>query len=169
MNKSRRGAYLAAVVACAALAISGCGQPAPAPRETALPAPLEVTTSTPPGADNRETTGTWRLVNPGEVTAESTTVHIEVSRLACAGGKTGKVLKPEVQEEAGRVVIRTSVEPLGGNPGDAYTCQGNNWVPVTVELPSAIGHSELFDAACSDRFILTTAFCYEDLGVRWKP
>lgn len=162
-----RWAYFAAVAACAALAISGCGQPAPL--GTALPAPLDVGTSMPPGAANGETSGTWKLLDPGEVTAESSTLRIEVSRLSCANGNTGNVLKPEITEEAGRVVIETPVEPLNGKPGEVYFCQSNNWVPVAVELPTPVGDRELFDAACLDSFILTTTFCYEDLGVRWKP
>jgi len=113
--------------------------------------------------------GSWKLVNPGEVTPESTTVHIEVTRDTCANGKTGKVLKPEIQEETGRVVIRTPVEPLTGESGEVYFCQSNDWVPVTVELPSALGDRELFAAACLDSFILTTAICGEEQGIRWKP
>ncbi len=164
MIKSRREAYLAAVVACAALAISGCGQTAP--QDKSIPAPLEVTTPAAPEMNQRDAMGSWKLVHPGEVTAESTTLYIEVTRESCAGGETGKVLTPEVQEEAGRFVIRTPVEPIKDG---YYTCQSNNWVPITVVLPAPIGDRELFDAACLDSFTLTTATCAYDQGVRWKP
>ena len=86
-------------------------------------------------------------------------------RLACSGGKTGTVLVPRVQVDPERIMIQTDVGPL---PPGIHTCQGNNEVPVTVELKEPIGNRELMDAACLERHALRTSYCLNG-GVRWRP
>ena len=75
------------------------------------------------------------------------------------------MLTPKITVEAGRITIQTDVAPLleGG-----YTCQGNDFVPITVELRERVGDRELFDAVCLDSVRLTYSYCM-DGGVRWRP
>lgn len=149
-----RGVKVAvAVAACLVLSLTGCGNSAPGPE---VPA-----TSTPVAGDP----GEWKLLDPSEVTAETTTLHLGVSRAGCAGGVTGEVLAPKVAFEAGRITIQADVAPL---PEGAYTCQSNDFVPITVELAEPVGDRELFDALCLDTVRLTHSYCM-DGGVRWRP
>lgn len=162
MMQRRHGMCLvAAVLACMSLTISGCGTAGSEPAETGQQQ-VKSGTPTPESGD----TGSWELVSPAEVTPESTTLRIGVTRNDCASGITGKVLEPQVQVETTRIVIRAVVETQ--KPGN-YTCQSNNKVPVTVELANPIGTRELFDAACLDSHLLTTSTCAYDQGVRWHP
>lgn len=106
------------------------------------------------------------MAEVGEISADTTTIHIGVSRLGCAGGETGTVLQPEVMYEHDSIVIRTSVVSL---PADgAYTCPGNDFVPITIRLSEPVGSRPLIDAACLDGPAATTAWCVDD-GVRWRP
>jgi hypothetical protein len=84
-------------------------------------------------------------------------------RMDCSGGKTGTVLDPRVQIEPERIIIRAYVRRL---PPGAYTCPGNDEVPVTIELQGPIGNRKLVDAACLEDRAARTAFCL-DGGVRW--
>lgn len=141
------------LVACSALVVAGCGTAKPQPEGSDTPGEAA-------GAP-----GTWELLNAGDMTAESTTLQLGVTRASCAGGVTGTVLEPVVQTAAGRITITANVEPM---PPGGYTCQSNNIVPVTVQLPEPVGNRELFDAICLDSSNLTTAFCV-DGGIRWQP
>lgn len=109
--------------------------------------------------------GNHRAAPPESVTAQTTTLHVSVSRASCAGGVTGEVLEPQVSIQADRITIRTDAKPL---PDGAYTCQSNDWVPVTVELQEPVGNRKLFDALCLDSARLTHSHCM-DGGVRWRP
>ena len=157
-----RGArtFLIAVVVCLAMAASGCSsaRPDPGRANAASPEPGE-------SVSNAGDTASWELLNAAEITPESTVLHLGVRRIECASGVTGTVLEPELQITGEQILIRTSVESQ--EPG-AYTCPGNNVVPITVNLPSPMGERELFDAACLDTDRLSTAFC-DDGGVRWRP
>jgi hypothetical protein len=124
----------------------------------------------PPGSEgspaaSEGSTGVWELLDAAEVGPDSTALRLGVTRLECASGETGTVLEPDVQFERGRIVIRTDVEPLTGG---AYECQGNNTVPVDVELSEPVGNRDLVDAACLGGEAVTTAFC-ADGPVRWSP
>lgn len=136
------------------LPVSACGTPGSPPVESG--------SSKPEAGD----TGSWELLNADQITPASTTVRIGVTRTSCASGITGTVLEPEIKLKATRIVIRAVLEVQ--KPG-GYTCQSNDLVPITVELPRPIGQLALFDAACLDSHNLTTAFCADDAGVRWKP
>ena len=161
MHRKHGLGLFAGILACTALAISGCGSAEAPPAGTV---PQQVPSIAPPPETGE--TGAWELVSPAHVTPESTTLRIGVTRNECASGITGKVLEPQVEVEATRIVIRAVVEKQ--QPG-GYTCPSNNIVPVTVELPSPIGKRELFDAVCLDSHQLTTATCAYDLGIRWHP
>jgi hypothetical protein len=108
--------------------------------------------------------GLWELADPSSVTSESTTLDLGVTRLECSSGVTGAVLEPRVTYEAERILIRTDVAPLGL---DAADCQGNDVVPIVVELTEPVGDRDLVDAACADERAAGTVFC-EDDGVRWS-
>jgi hypothetical protein len=109
--------------------------------------------------------GVWELSNVDEVGVGSTTLQLGVVRLECSGGKTGSVLEPEVTYETNRIVIRTDVEPLQEG---AYTCLGNDTVPLTVQLSETVGKRQIVDAACLEGKAASTTFC-DDNGVRWSP
>ncbi|MGW6174053.1 hypothetical protein ACWF5H_11225 [Arthrobacter sp. NPDC055138] len=143
--------WVVAAISCAAVVVlSGCGGPAASERSA--------------GA-SEGSTGVWELLDAAEVGPDSTALRLGVTRLECAGGETGTVLEPDVQFERGRIVIRTDVEPLTGG---TYDCQGNNTVPVKVELPEPVGNRDLVDAACLGGDAVETTFC-ADGPVRWSP
>jgi hypothetical protein len=137
----------ALVLAVAAVTLAGCVAAPPPPP--------------PPGPS----VGIWELSDIDAVDATTERIDVEVTRLECSGGVTGEVLEPVVTLEADRILIRTDVAPL---PDGAYTCQGNDRVPVTIELGEPIGDRELVDAACLDEAAASTGFCQDD-GVRWVP
>ena len=145
--------FLVGALACSAIILSGCDASAPDVGDT--------------GSSGSEVgdIGTWELLNSTEVTSDSTSLRLGVTRLDCASGITGTLLEPRVLVEQDRIVIRTDVEPL--SPG-GYDCQGNDIVPVTVELNEPIGKRELVDAACLGGRAVNTAPC-TDNGVRWRP
>lgn len=107
----------------------------------------------------------WELTSASEVTAQSTTLSVGVSRLACASGETGKVLAPSITYDETQILIRIDVEPL---TGDAYNCPSNDIVPLTVELSEPVGKRNLVDASCLDPEASSTAMCTNG-GVRWSP
>lgn len=116
-----------------------------------------------PGASDAPTRGdtaTWEL--RGDVSADSRTLEIGVTRLGCADGVTGAVLEPQVTYEEDRVVIEVDVEALDDG---AYTCPSNDVVPVLVELDEQVGDRSLVDGACLDGDAVTTSFCVDQS--RW--
>lgn len=151
-NKPRL-TILFGAIACMALALSGCTSSKPGNGESG--------TSQPQTGD----LGSWELLNASEITSESTTLKLGVTRVDCASGITGTILEPQVTLEKDRITVRSDVERAKAGVG---TCQSNNVVPVTLELQEPVGNRELFDAICLDEYKLTTAFCL-DGGVRWKP
>ena len=155
--------FLVGALACSAFLLSGCDASAPDVGDTGSSSPQVRGTGSSTSAVGD--IGTWELLNSTEVTSFSITLQLGVTRLECASGVTGTVLDPRVQVEQERIVIRTDVEPL---PPGGYTCQGNDAVPVTVELNEPIGKRELVDAACLGGRAVNTAPC-TDNGVRWRP
>lgn len=117
--------------------------------------------ATPPVSDP----GLWELRQAGGLTPESTTLHLNVSRLGCSNGVTGQVLAPDLQYMEDLILIRTDVAALDGG---AHDCPGNDQVPVTVELTEPIGRRDLVDAACLDAAAAEMVLC-EDGGIRWSP
>jgi hypothetical protein len=149
-------------LSCLALFLGGCG--ASASDIGGAASPTETARDTRSSAPEMGDIGTWELLN-SSITSDSTVLQLGVTRLACASGVTGAVLDPVVQVQRERIVIRTDVKAL--SPG-GYTCQGNNSVPVTVELDEPVGKRELVDAACLEGRAVNTAACM-DKGVRWRP
>jgi hypothetical protein len=143
-----------AVAAILALGLAGCGAPAPGAGG---------------GGESPEpdgpSIGVWELSDIEAVDATTERLDVEVTRLECSGGVTGEVLEPVVTLEADRILIRTDVAPL---PEGNYDCQGNDRVPVTIELGEPVGDRELVDAACLEETASSTGFCQDD-GVRWRP
>ncbi|MGC3994471.1 MAG: hypothetical protein QM779_10255 [Propionicimonas sp.] len=126
------------------------------------PAVPTVTATVPP---QRGVTATWVLAEPQKLTAGSTTVVIDVTRLECSGGRTGELLEPVVSVAAGEVIIRVDAVPLGAG---LRTCPGNDAVEVAVGLPEPLGDRRLVDAACLEGDAVRTSACSAG-AVRWKP
>lgn len=106
---------------------------------------------------------TW-LLTEGELLDPMTSfLVLDVTRLGCSGGTTGSVLDPVVVYEADRVLIRTDVNPVGGN----NTCPGNDAVSVELSLDESLGMRELVDVACLEGEAVGTEGCQS--AVRWAP
>lgn len=101
---------------------------------------------------------TWRLTSPSAVSAGSSEIDIEVTRLGCASGVTGEVLAPQVTYEEEQIVIRVDVARVGSG---AQNCQGNDAVPVTVDLSEPVGDRAIIDGGCALEGVGTTAECAE--------
>lgn len=106
------------------------------------------------GAEGEESPGgsagdaaTWELLDAQDVTADSESLDIGVTRLGCASSVTGEVLAPQVSYESEQIIIQLDVEPF---TEDAADCPGNDVVPVTVDLEESVGERELVDGACSE-------------------
>lgn len=112
------------------------------------------------GSGSRGDPATWELRQ--DVTATSRSLDIGVTRLDCASGVTGEVLDPRVTYETERIVVEVDVAPIGDGAQD---CQGNDVVPVTLELEEEVGERQLVDGACLDGEAATTSSCESE--VRW--
>ncbi|HQA77387.1 MAG TPA: hypothetical protein PLL50_03410 [Propionicimonas sp.] len=110
-------------------------------------------------------TATWRLADPAEVSADSVSLSLLVTRLECSGGKTGELMEPVVSVSAEDIVIRVDAVP---NPAGTYTCPGNDEVAVAVTLTEPVGVRPLVDAACLAGDAVRTSYC-ADGAVRWRP
>ena len=115
--------------------------------------------------DDSPVVAIWLLASPDEVSPASTSLKLGVERAACSNGVTGTVLEPEVAYESERIIIRSHVEPIPGR--DAVSCQGNNVVPVTVNLTEPVGDRALVDGVCLDENVVPATYCDQDDGVRW--
>lgn len=146
------------VLLAVALAASGCTASSP-------PSGGGPGASASPPSAVRETgdTATWQVAAADTVDVETTALTLEVTRLGCSGGVTGDLLAPWIVYEDDRIVIQVDAAPLGD---DAYDCQGNDAVPVEVELEEPIGDRELVDGACLEGEATATAAC-ADGAVRW--
>jgi len=58
---------------------------------------------------------------------------------------TGELLDPVIVYESDRVIITVDAAPNGLESAD---CQGNDAVPVTIELSEPVGERSLIDGAC---------------------
>lgn len=109
------------------------------------------------------TQATWEVADPAAVKPADRSVHVQVQRVDCAGGKTGEIVGADVDYQNEQIAIAVYLKPLEG----AHTCQGNEQVPYTVELDEPIGQRELVDAACAAKPASGTVMC--DDAVRWSP
>ena len=109
------------------------------------------------------TQATWDVADPAAVKPADRAVHLQVQRVDCASGKTGKIVGADVDYQDEQIAIAVHLEPIVGD----QSCQGNEQVPYTVELDEPIGQRELVDAACAARPASGTVMC--DDAVRWSP
>jgi hypothetical protein len=90
------------------------------------------------------------------VTPDSTSLDVEVTRMACSSGVTGETLEPVVTYTASAVVIRIDVATLDLEGG---TCVGNEPVAVAVTLTEPLRGRALIDGACDRLGARGTAPC----------
>ncbi len=107
---------------------------------------------------------TWTLAEPERVNPETTSFTLNVTRLGCAGGKTGAVLEPTFSTSDTQIIIRANVKSITGGA----RCPGNDSVPVTVTLNEPIGSRVLLDASCLEGDAIGTQPCAGG-AVRWTP
>lgn len=129
----------------ATIALAAC---APTPSQNA---PSQDSSSTvEPGAPSEAPApsgdpATWQLIVPDDVTSDSTTLEVEVTRADCANGVTGELLAPVITYQATQVIIRIDAEP---SALETANCMSNDAVPVTVTLSEPVGQRKLIDGAC---------------------
>lgn len=127
------------------------------PDQTVVDQPIEYATL--PGD-----VGIWQLPEDANVTAETTSFTIEVTRLACAGGVTGEVLEPAIEVTDTTVII---VARVSKQDDREYECPSNDWVPVAVNLPEPIGQRQLVDGECELGESGYVSDCEDSM--RWDP
>ena len=108
------------------MALGGCGDNEPEPR--------------------RGEPATWEVDPQRAPQPNDMKVLALVSRVECAGGRTGRVLAPVVAEDEQRVVVTFAVERT---PDKVATCPGNRPVGQTFTLEQPLGDRPLFDGSCS--------------------
>lgn len=141
--------WLTGVVALAfAASLSGCTVSTaidPGPSEVAEMSPSETPSAEPAPPQARGDTATWELLDESDVSTKSTSLEVGATRLECASGVTGELLDPVIVYESDQVVITIDAALNGTGGAD---CQGNDVVPVTVELSEPLGARKLIDGAC---------------------
>lgn len=113
----------------------------------------------------------WTTDPAAPPTPDSSTFSALVTRLACNGGVTGRILRPGIVVTPTEIVVTFNAEALPTlGPNEGRTCPGNNAVRHEVQLDQPIGAHALVDGNCQPgKKAATTAFCDTDGGVRWKP
>lgn len=133
----------------------------PEARSTATPTIPDLTAPIPANVGD---TATWTLAEPEQVSSGTTSFTLNVTRLGCAGGKTGVVLEPTFTTSDTQIIIRANVKSLTGGA----RCPGNDSVPVTVTLDEPIGNRVLLDASCLEGDAVSSLPCAGG-AVRWTP
>ena len=105
----------------------------------------------------------WRLAPGSNIGPDDNHLPIEVTRVDCANGVTGKVLDPIMEYNEAQIVITQQVESL---PSGIYNCLENDFVPAQIELAEKIGDRELVDGECLYGDNSHTIFC--ETSVRWN-
>lgn len=136
--------------------LSGCTASTPVD-----PSPPEASAASSEAPQSIGVPATWQIANSDAVGPDSTNFRVEVTRLECASGVTGTLLDPVVVYEPDQIIIQIDAEP---REAAVATCQGNNSVPVTIELTEPIGQRTLIDGACVNTSARETAPC--DTSVR---
>lgn len=108
---------------------------------------------------------TWRTDPDAPPDPRSTSITALVTRLGCASGETGPVLRPGVLREVDRITITFTVEAIHG----FQDCQGNPEVRYVVDLGEPLGDRELVDGGCTDEAPRGQPSCPTDDGLRWRP
>ncbi len=134
MVERRRTAKVVVGLLFAFCAGAGCSS------ERATQSTEPTTTTRPPGE-----TATWFLQPSQQLTVATRSFTAMVTRLACSGGETGRVLPPTVRYHADQIVVTFTVEP---QVAGFHTCQGNRPVAYQVRLDRPMGGEQLMDGAC---------------------
>lgn len=98
----------------------------------------------------------WELAPEQAVDAETTTLSVLVTRVACNSGVTGSVNEPSIDRADGELVITFTVSP--GDP-PAAECPSNDLVEYVIELDEPIGDRVLVDGACRTTGAADTVSC----------
>jgi len=151
MNLQRTAARLLGAITVALL-LAGCHQTGPENKIGAGD----------PDAVLTGETATWQIGHSTNLDRFSTSIEVEVTRVGCSSGVTGETLAPIVTYTSEQIAIRIDVEPFDGDVAD---CQGNDAVPVVVQLDQPLGERTLIDAGCLRVAAANTAACKSDL--RW--
>lgn len=153
-----RRAWLALFSAMLILPVSGC---------TSDERPSAEPSASDDVQDSEAVTGdaaVWSLRKDARPTAATTSLWVNVQRLACNSGVTGRVLEPSVEYTDSQLVVTFEVERDADNSGD---CQATALVPYEVKLSEPIGDRRIIDGAClPEGEATTTSFCRSE-GVRW--
>lgn len=102
----------------------------------------------------------WELAPEQVVDAETTTLSVLVTRVACNSGVTGTVNEPTVDRTDGELVITFTVSP--GDP-PAAECPSNDLVEYVIELDEPVGDRALVDGACRTTDAADTVFCGSEI------
>lgn len=166
MSKFRNSHVSLALAAACLLAVSACTpqKEAVTTVDPSFSAPKVSSVVAKPDGVKAHEAG-WQFVQSSEVNAKSKKLRISVSRVGCAGGKTGNIYQPTVTESATEIRILTEAEPLKEG---AYTCPSNDFVEVTLTLAAPIGTRKIVDPICDDKERKTHSYCMDN-GVRWDP
>ena len=101
----------------------------------------------------------WELAPDQVVDAETTTLSVLVTRVACNSGVTGTVNDPSIDRTDGELVITFTVSP--GDP-PAANCPSNDLVEYVIELDEPVGDRALVDGACRTTEAAEATFCESD-------
>lgn len=110
--------------------------------------------------ESETTTGApavWKLNRDQRLDDSSTSFTALVTRLNCNGGRTGRVMKPDIRLTDTQVIVTFRVQP---DDPEAADCPTNNTVPVEVVLPEPLKGRKLKDGQCLPGEAATgTTFC----------
>lgn len=98
----------------------------------------------------------WVLAPDQVVDAETTSLSVLVTRVACNSGVTGTVNEPAIDRTDGELVITFTVSP--GDP-PAAECPSNDLVEYVIELEEPVGDRALVDGACRTTDAADTVSC----------
>ena len=105
----------------------------------------------------------WSIASSPSPT--QSTITALVRRVGCAGGTTGKVLRPGIVVTDAEIVVTFNVAPISG----AQTCPGNDAVHYVLDFGLAIGKRRLIDGSCRAAGAAKSTSSCQDGGVRWVP
>ena len=106
----------------------------------------------------------WFLPRGAQVADTTTTLTVEVQRLGCNNGVTGKVLEPAVEYGESDVIVTFQVE----TDLDGGDCPSNRAVEFQLLLDQPLNGRQLIDGQClPGQEAATTSHCGRSGGVRW--
>lgn len=106
----------------------------------------------------------WSIPEGTQLTKSSTVFTVDVQRLGCNSGVTGKALAPTIEYTDSEVMLTFQVEA----DKDGGRCPSNNPVEYNVTLDEPLGNRTLADGQCSPgEAAANTSHCRPD-GIRWE-